>query len=213
MSARQDSDNLAWDRYDELCERERNELQLKSTVREVMAWTQEVLKENDVILVPPLIASGSHVLYPINIKSSSTTVNALFRLWFDDFRLANVLIDDVDQIVGAIDWEFSYVAPTQFILDPPWWLLLEVPEMWDDGIDDCTFDSIYWKYLDKRLFGDREHDLPPEELWKSRAHLLREEERRQMEELVQVKMEESKGRILVSWEAQKAKEHLSRFLS
>lgn len=80
MSARQDSDNLAWDRYDELCERERNELQSKSTVREVMAWTQEVLKENDVILVPPLIASGSHVLYPINIKSSSTTVNALVRL-------------------------------------------------------------------------------------------------------------------------------------
>lgn len=35
-----------------------------------------------------------------------------------------------------IDWEFTYVAPTQFELDPPWWLLLEVPEMQPSGIDD-----------------------------------------------------------------------------
>jgi hypothetical protein len=38
--------------------------------------------------------------------------------------------------VSVIDWEYTYAAPTQFVLDPPWWLLLDTPEMWDGGIDD-----------------------------------------------------------------------------
>ncbi|TVY46741.1 hypothetical protein LOCC1_G006218 [Lachnellula occidentalis] len=34
--------------------------------------------------------------------------------------------------------ELTYAGPTQFILDCPWWLLLEVPESWKPGIDDWT---------------------------------------------------------------------------
>ncbi|KAH8900659.1 hypothetical protein GQ53DRAFT_835607 [Thozetella sp. PMI_491] len=64
-----------------------------------------------------------------------------FRLWSDDFRPVNVLIDDSDQVIGAIDWEFAYVGPTQFILDSPWWLLLNAPEMWEDGIEEWR--SVY----------------------------------------------------------------------
>ncbi|KAH8201105.1 hypothetical protein TruAng_004732 [Truncatella angustata] len=187
-----------------------------------------------------------------------------FRLWCDDFRPVNVLVDDNDQVLGAIDWEFAYVGPTQFVLDSPWWLLLDVPEMWDDGIEDWTsvyeirlktwlsameevekeaspgslllsaymreswetgrfwlnyaarrswaFDTIYWKYLDEKFFGEREGDIPMEELWKTRVHLLSEEERAAMEPLVQIKMEESKERILVEWDATDAKERLSSFL-
>ncbi|KNA98072.1 hypothetical protein FOXG_18331 [Fusarium oxysporum f. sp. lycopersici 4287] len=52
-----------------------------------------------------------------------------FRLWSDDFRPVNVLVNNENDVLGAIDWEFAYVGPSQFILDPPWWLLLEVPEM------------------------------------------------------------------------------------
>lgn len=59
-----------------------------------------------------------------------------FRLYGDDFRPGNILIDDDNEVVSVIDWEFTYTAPTQFILDPPWWLLLDTPEMWDAGIDD-----------------------------------------------------------------------------
>ncbi|OBS20355.1 hypothetical protein FPOA_06727 [Fusarium poae] len=59
-----------------------------------------------------------------------------FRLWCDDFRPVNLLLNQEDEIVAAIDWEFTYAAPTQFSLDPPWWLLLEAPEMWSKGIDD-----------------------------------------------------------------------------
>jgi aminoglycoside phosphotransferase (APT) family kinase protein len=59
-----------------------------------------------------------------------------FRLWCDDLRPSNVLLNEADDIVAVIDWEFAYVAPTQFALDPPWWLLLNVPEMWHTNIDD-----------------------------------------------------------------------------
>ncbi|KAH8651154.1 hypothetical protein BX600DRAFT_100176 [Xylariales sp. PMI_506] len=186
-----------------------------------------------------------------------------FRLWSDDFRPVNVVVDEDDQLLGAIDWEFAYVGPTQFILDSPWWLLLDIPELWDHGIDDWTklyeqklkvwlsameeaekemssgsfrlsrymqeswetgrfwlnyaarkswaFDTIYWKYLDERFFGERA-DIPTEELWKTRVHLLSEEERAGMEPLVQMKMEESKERILIEWEPIEAKQRLSFFL-
>jgi hypothetical protein len=186
-----------------------------------------------------------------------------FRLWPDDFRPANILVKGDGQIAGVIDWEFTYVGPTQFLLDPPSWLLIEVPEAWENGLDDWAsvyerrletwlsemekaeknmpagslllaaymreswktgrfwlnyavrkswaFDAIYWKYLDERFFGKREH-RPTEELWKSRVHLLSKQEQMAMEPLVQMKMEESKDRVLVDWEATAARERLSSFL-
>ncbi|RSL49472.1 hypothetical protein CEP54_012406 [Fusarium duplospermum] len=190
--------------------------------------------------------------------------SASFRLWCDDFRPVNVLVDQDDEILGVIDWEFAYAAPSQFALDPPWWLLLDVPEMWDDGIEDWAsvyqrrlktwlsameqterdtspvslplsaymreswatgrfwlsyaarkswaFDTIFWKYLDERFFGEREKDIPKEALWKTRVQLLNEDERAAMEPLVQTKMEESQTRVLVDWDAEEAKGHLSSFL-
>lgn len=187
-----------------------------------------------------------------------------FRLWPDDFRPANVLVDDNEQIAGIIDWEFTYVGPRQFTLDPPWWLLIEVPEMWENGIEDWAhvyetrletwlselekvekdmkpgslllsaymreswetgrfwlnyaarkswaFDAIYWTYLDERLFGKREYHGPREEIWKSRIHLLSEQEQTAMEPLVQIKMEESKERVLLDWEAAAARQRLASFL-
>jgi hypothetical protein len=68
-----------------------------------------------------------------------------FRLWVDDFRPGNILVDHSDDIAAVIDWELTYAGPTQFMLDCPWWLLLEVPESWKPGIDDWT------KVYDNRL--------------------------------------------------------------
>lgn len=68
-----------------------------------------------------------------------------FRLWCDDLRPNSFLVDESNEIVSVIDWEFTYSAPTQFILDPPWWLLLDVPEMWSAGMIDWT------KKFEKRL--------------------------------------------------------------
>lgn len=68
--------------------------------------------------------------------SSAPNPTANFRLWCDDFRPGNILLQDNNTIAAIIDWEYTYAAPTQFALDPPWWLLLEVPEMWGNGIKD-----------------------------------------------------------------------------
>lgn len=59
-----------------------------------------------------------------------------FKLWCDDLRPANVLVDDDHKIAAAIDWEFTYAAPAEFSLSPPWWLLLTAPEDWEAGLDD-----------------------------------------------------------------------------
>lgn len=42
------------------------------------------------------------------------------------------------QIVGGVDWEFTYAAPAEFSYVPPWWLLIESPEFWPNGIEDWT---------------------------------------------------------------------------
>jgi hypothetical protein len=61
-----------------------------------------------------------------------------FRLFCDDLRPANVLAnsDFGYTVSGAIDWEFAYAAPLEFVFSPPCWLLLERPEYWEEGIDD-----------------------------------------------------------------------------
>ncbi|KPM39113.1 hypothetical protein AK830_g7468 [Neonectria ditissima] len=70
------------------------------------------------------LASEGHLA---TSEGSETT----FRLFSEDLRPSNVLIDKDLRVVGVVDWEFAYAAPAQFSLDPPWWLLLESPEYWD----------------------------------------------------------------------------------
>ncbi|KAF4988158.1 hypothetical protein FGRMN_9926 [Fusarium graminum] len=192
-----------------------------------------------------------------------------FRLWGDDFRAGNILLNESDEIAALIDWEFTYVAPTQFILDPPWWLLLETAEMWSPDLDDWkvtyqsrlktwlsamekaeasstvptpngmskplsrymgeswqtgrfflsyaarkswAFDAMYWNFLDERFFGDRGADVLKDDLWKTRVHLLTEEERIAMEPFVEKKMAESKDRCIVEWKEEEAKERFSELL-
>lgn len=65
--------------------------------------------------------------------TSSTHDAGPFKLWCDDFRPSNVLVNANLQIVGVVDWEFTYAAPVEFSTSPPWWLLLEQPEYWPDG--------------------------------------------------------------------------------
>jgi hypothetical protein len=57
-----------------------------------------------------------------------------FRLWLEDLRPHNILVDADLNIVGVIDWEWAYFAPAQFAYDPPYWLLLERPEFWDGTV-------------------------------------------------------------------------------
>lgn len=61
-----------------------------------------------------------------------------FKLVCDDLRPGNVLADDGYKLVAAIDWEFTYAAPIEFAYCPPFWLILEKPEYWKEGLDDWT---------------------------------------------------------------------------
>jgi hypothetical protein len=59
-----------------------------------------------------------------------------FRLYCDDFRPLNILIDLKDfRVSGVIDWEFTYAVPAEFIYIAPWWLLLQSPEDWESDLN------------------------------------------------------------------------------
>ena len=72
-----------------------------------------------------------------------------FKLFCDDLRPTNVLLDDNMNITAVIDWEFTYAAPLEFTYSPPWWLLLEMPEEWPRGIADWS--KVYEKRLETFL--------------------------------------------------------------
>ncbi|KAM5350184.1 hypothetical protein ACJ41O_006689 [Fusarium nematophilum] len=190
-----------------------------------------------------------------------------FRLWGDDLRAGNILLNESDDIAAVIDWEFAYAGPTQFILDPPWWLLLDLAETWAPGIDawretyevrlrtwlsamrrseedaeepsnlpaplstymqeswetgrfwlnygarkSWAFDTMYWRFLDERFFGAREGGVVKGDLWKTRLHLLTEEEQEAMEPFVQWRMKKSQDRVIVDWDPAEAMERLSGLL-
>ncbi|CZR44857.1 uncharacterized protein FPRO_14609 [Fusarium proliferatum ET1] len=44
-----------------------------------------------------------------------------FRLFLEDSRPSSVLVGKDLKVVGVIDWEFVYAAPSEFSFDPPWW--------------------------------------------------------------------------------------------
>lgn len=68
-------------------------------------------------------------------SKSSEDHDTVFRIFSEDLRPSNVLIDKDLKVVGVIDWEFAYTAPAEFSSDPPWWLLLKYPEYWPGGYE------------------------------------------------------------------------------
>jgi hypothetical protein len=42
-----------------------------------------------------------------------------FKLWCDDFRPANILLDEGLRIIGVVDWEFTHAAPVEFSFAAP----------------------------------------------------------------------------------------------
>ncbi|KAL4883965.1 kinase-like domain-containing protein [Aspergillus karnatakaensis] len=66
-----------------------------------------------------------------------------FKLFSDDLWPGNVLVNDALEIVGVIDWEFCYAAPSQFVASIPWWLLLRRPDSLLNGSDPTEFLSSF----------------------------------------------------------------------
>lgn len=71
-----------------------------------------------------------------------------------------------------------------------------------------AFDSLFWRYLDPRYFGENEdgdHD--------ARLPLLSQQQPDDaMEPFIECKMEQSKERILVQWNDEDAKAELSKVM-
>lgn len=68
--------------------------------------------------------------------------NGPFRLFCDDLRPSNVIVDSELNVRCVIDWEFCYAAPAEFTYCSPWWLLLAHPDDWEGGLD-----SFFAQYL------------------------------------------------------------------
>ncbi|KAJ5730854.1 uncharacterized protein N7483_005362 [Penicillium malachiteum] len=88
--------------------------------------------------------------------TSSCTDLGPFNICCDDLRPSNILINDDLQIVGVVDWEFTYAAPVEFSHAPPWWLLLEQLEYWPDGI--VAWTEVYELHLKTFLSVLREQE-------------------------------------------------------
>lgn len=93
-------------------------------------------------------------------------------------------------------------------------------ESWDTGRfwlsygarKSWVFDMAYWRFLDERFFGEREEDVLQSHLWKTRVHLLTDEERDAMEDFVSLKMKESLERKIVDRDPAESVDRFSQFL-
>lgn len=81
-----------------------------------------------------------------------------FKLFCDDFRPSNILVDESLRIVAVLDWEFTYAAPSSFTYSPPWWLLLRGLDSWVDSNNLEDFLRLYRPRLDLflRILQERE---------------------------------------------------------
>lgn len=82
-----------------------------------------------------------------------------FKLFCDDSRPGNILVDDSFKITGIIDWEWCYTAPYQFTYAPPRWLLLKEPAYWNYDPDKEDLLSVYLPKLELflRILEEQEH--------------------------------------------------------
>lgn len=88
-----------------------------------------------------------------------------FRLWGDDFRPENILLDENGVVVGVVDWEYTYFAPETYLLNPPWWLLLTALE--PDTVQDGKLEMSGREQLPNHTgnAGDDQGDDQVEEQW------------------------------------------------
>jgi hypothetical protein len=76
-----------------------------------------------------------------------------FKLFCDDFRPSNMLVDKTSlQITAVLDFEFTNAMPPQFAQEPPWWLLLRGPaRRLDEGEPIVEFVELYQPRLEQFL--------------------------------------------------------------
>lgn len=81
-----------------------------------------------------------------------------FKLWGDDLRPGNVLLDETGAVVGVVDWEYTYFAPETYWVNPPWWLPLEVMDNYIDEDADSDSSDQEEQSHDAENEGDKQGD-------------------------------------------------------
>jgi hypothetical protein len=71
----------------------------------------------------------SRLLYAKSCDGHCVNESGPFKLFCDDFRPQNILVDpETLRIKAVLDLEFTNAMPSQFASDAPWWLLLVGPD-------------------------------------------------------------------------------------
>ncbi|OGM39468.1 hypothetical protein ABOM_011926 [Aspergillus bombycis] len=109
------------------------------------AWVEELFEEDTLRVIGNFIIEHRKGV-PLELcQPLAGAFNVSFRMKFEDggsalirFPKPGATMFPEEKVVGVIDWEFTYAAPVEFSHAPPWWLLLEQPEYWPDGIEAWT---------------------------------------------------------------------------
>jgi hypothetical protein len=71
----------------------------------------------------------SRHLFAQSVDKYCTNDRGPFKLFCDDFRPQNILVDPTTlRIKAVLDLEFTNAMPSQYASEPPWWLLLVGPD-------------------------------------------------------------------------------------
>jgi hypothetical protein len=71
----------------------------------------------------------SRYLFAQSVDKYCLNDHGPFKLFCDDFRPQNLLVDPITlRIKAVLDLEFTNAMPSQYASEPPWWLLLAGPD-------------------------------------------------------------------------------------
>ncbi|KAL3421251.1 phosphotransferase [Phlyctema vagabunda] len=101
----------------------------------LMDYNEHLEDACDALNTPGLTRDDIPILDPNISNGKLEKDSGPFKLWCDDLRPSNTLLNSELEVVAVIDWEFTYAAPVEFTYAPPWWLLLGCPESWEGGFD------------------------------------------------------------------------------
>ncbi|KAF9785664.1 hypothetical protein IL306_004785 [Fusarium sp. DS 682] len=143
-------------------------------------------------------------------SKSTEDHDTVFRIFSEDLRPSNVLIDKDLKVVGVIDWEFAYAAPAEFSSDPPWWLLLKYPGYWPDGYEKWmqAYESRFKAFIS--VLQDEERKLKAGR--KVEDDLKAQKQLAALVPFVELKMRHEKERKLVQWSEKNPKAELCKIM-
>ncbi|KAJ5880200.1 uncharacterized protein N7473_011253 [Penicillium subrubescens] len=207
MRLRLHYDDVAWEKSEEIIDTRVQQLLDPEVLASVGNFLVKYRRPNKPGLFDVLAKGAFNILFKITYKNTSAAVIRFPQpgaIMFPEEKLRNEVAimryirgktsipvpfiyhwGNKDQsplkLAGVVDLEFTYAAPVEFSYAPPWWLLIEKPEYWPQGLDDwCmqyerqlqTFLKALTRHEDVemqngRLISDQRLSSPMEASWRS----------------------------------------------